>query len=558
MGNEKLMSKDYNRVSTIVIGAGVAGLAAAITLKKRNPNTDICVVDKSHTPGGHNLSGAAVEAEAIEEFFNMALPEWRDNEAVRDILAQKIDRDLVYNFLNKKLKISMALPIKIANMLNLGPGKMVHTGDYLISISRLTVLMCTIAAEMGIEIMHGFAVKEVIYKDGAALGITIGEQGLDSSGDKQPNYIADEEVYADAIVLAEGCDGLVTEDFVQKTGMTRGAEQLYSLGVKELIRVNDKQYADFGAGTSIHAMGYPIFSIPKGPYVFGGGVMYAMGENHIAIVMITALDWKDCDFNPQDALRHFKDIPFVHQYIEGGTIVEAGAKMIPEGGWLAIARDVQTGSIGKGNVVLVGDCAGFVDMQKIKGIHNAIRSGMLAGEAIADNLDNTDNIAVEYTQRINESCIAKEMKAASNYRQTIAKFGMILGFPLSVIGNLLPNWKIEPDYQTMKQTRYRFKHRKEFDKSTFTAMARTQHREDQPCHLVIQDPTICREKCDEKFASPCIAFCPAGVYESIDGVTRPANPSNCLHCKTCQRKCPYDNIRWTIPEGAGGPEYKNM
>jgi electron-transferring-flavoprotein dehydrogenase len=555
---ENIKVTDYSRVSTIVVGGGPAGLAAAITLKKLKPDADICVVDKAHAPGNHNLSGAAVEPEILEEFLDFAMPQWRQDESVQSVFERRIDKDLICFFLNEKHKISMSLPLKIANMLKLGLGSMVHKDDYMISISKLAELMCRIASDSGVEVIHGFSVRDIIYENGKASGVIIGEQGRSRDGEKQPNYLPPEKIYAESIVLAEGCDGLVTETFVEKAALARERYQLYSIGVKEVIRVNDEQYQAFGSGTCLHAMGYPIFSIIKGPRIFGGGVMYAMDKNHIAVGMITALDWKDCNFNPQDALTHFKNIPYVHQYIADGVVAEAGAKMIPEGGWLAVPRDPETGSIGKGNVILAGDSAGFVNMQKIKGIHNAIKSGMLAGKAIAEKYRQPASAASEYTKLVEESCLAKEMKTARNYRQTIAKFGMILGLPLSVIGNILPKWKIEPDYKAMRETKYRFKHYKEFDKDTFTALASTQHREEEPCHLQIKDPKICMEKCDPRFGSPCITFCPAGVYENIAGQTKPANPSNCLHCKTCQRKCPYDNIRWVTPEGGGGPRYTNM
>ncbi len=196
-------------------------------------------------------------------------------------------------------------------------------------------------------------------------------------------------------------------------------------------------------------------------------------------------------------------------------------------------------------------------MQQIKGLHNAIDSGVIAAAAVSKNLNNPSNIARDYTELFENSRMENELKAARNFRQTIAKFGPSIGFPLSVISSLLPRFDIEEDYRTMRPRKYRFKPARDFDKAQFTALAHTHHREDQPCHLIIKDPLPCRE-CKNKFSQPCITFCPAGVYESIEGIAQPANPSNCLHCKTCQRKCPYDNIRWTAPEPPGGPNYKNM
>jgi electron-transferring-flavoprotein dehydrogenase len=197
-------------------------------------------------------------------------------------------------------------------------------------------------------------------------------------------------------------------------------------------------------------------------------------------------------------------------------------------------------------------------MLKIKGLHNAIDSGTLAAKAITETLDKPRAAAARYTELIDSSNVAKEMKSAKNFRQTVAKFGPLLGMPLSVLGGLLPKFNIEEYYKAMTAARYRLKPKQQFDKDTFTAMAATEHREEQPSHLEILDSLICRTKCTPRFSSPCITFCPAGVYETVHDVVKPANPSNCLHCKTCQRKCPFDNIRWTAPEGGGGPRYKRL
>jgi electron-transferring-flavoprotein dehydrogenase len=206
----------------------------------------------------------------------------------------------------------------------------------------------------------------------------------------------------------------------------------------------------------------------------------------------------------------------------------------------------------------LGDSAGFVNMLKIKGLHNAIDSGILAAEAIVRAFNNPEAAATSYTELIKRSNVAKEMKSAKNFRQAVSKFGPLQGMPLSVLGGLLPKFEVEKDYEAMTAARYRFKPGQKFDKDTFTAMAATEHREEEPSHLTILDAEICTTKCTPVFDSPCITFCPAGVYETVHDEVKPANPSNCLHCKTCQRKCPFDNIRWTAPEGGGGPRYKRM
>jgi electron-transferring-flavoprotein dehydrogenase len=552
--------KDNNKVSVLIVGAGPAGLAAAIQLKTIKPQMDVCVIEKGADLGNHNLSGAVLEAEPLHTLLDSAVPGWRDSDAAKNVLAHKIDKDNIMFLLGKKLSFNIFFAVKLAKIFRLGFGQMIHKGDYSVSISRLTRWMGQIAKDLGAEVLTGFAAEDIIFDElsGKATGIKLVDQGLDKGGNRQPNFVEGEIVEADFVVLAEGCDGLVTEKFVEKANLQREANQLYSVGVKELIKVSSEQYNKFTSGRVVHAMGYPIWTPVIGPGMFGGGIVYAGVQDHISVGMIVGADWKYCDFNVQDALTNFKNHRFVKKFIDGGTVVEAGAKMIPEGGFYAIPREPQTGSIGKGNVMILGDSAGFVNMLKIKGLHNAIDSGIQAAKAIAETINNPKQTAIEYTELVDRSNIAKEMKSAKNFRQTVAKFGPLQGMPLSVLGGLLPKFKVEEDFEAMTVATYRLKPNQNFDKDTFTAVAATEHREEQPSHLKILDSSICRMKCTPLFNSPCITFCPAGVYETIQDEVKPANPSNCLHCKTCQRKCPFDNIRWTVPEGGGGPRYKRM
>jgi electron-transferring-flavoprotein dehydrogenase len=548
---------DY--VSVLIVGAGPAGLAAAIQLKTLKPDIDVCVIEKGPDLGNHNLSGAVLESQPLHTLLDSAVPGWQETDDARNVLASKIDKDDVI-FFTKKHSFNIFPIIKLAKLFRLNFGQMIHMGDYSVSISRLTKWLGRIAKDLGAEILTGFAAEDIIFDESAniATGVKLVDQGLDKEGNKQPNFVEGEIINADFIVLAEGCDGLVTEKFIEKANLKRQSAQLYSVGVKELIKVSSEQYNKFTAGRVVHAMGYPIWTPIIGPGMFGGGIVYAGVQEHLSVGMIVGADWKYCDFNPQDALTNFKNHKFVKQFIEGGTVVEAGAKMIPEGGYYAIPRDPQTGTIGKANVVILGDSAGFVNMLKIKGLHNAIESGMEAAKAIAKTIDNPQMLAAEYTRHIDQSNVSKEMKSAKNFRQTVAKFGPLQGMPLSVFGSLLPKFEIEKDYQAMTIARYRLKPGQNFDKDTFTAVAATEHREEQPSHLRIININICTQQCAPKFGRPCITFCPAGVYETIGDQVKPANPSNCLHCKTCQRKCPFDNIRWTAPEGGGGPRYKRM
>jgi len=549
---------NYNSVEVLVVGGGPAGLSCAIQLKLLRPQTEVCVIEKGAEPGNHNLSGAVLEREPIHTLLDAASPGWRDTDIAKDVFASKVDKDDVLFLPGKRFGINIHFAIRLAKMFGLGFGQMTHIGDYSVSISKLTRWLSQIAKQVGVEVLCGFAVADIIVNETGASAVKLVDQGLDKEGHRQPNYIEGETIEAKFIVLAEGCDGLLTEKFVDKAGLKRKVNQLYSVGIKELIKVSPEQYAKFTAGRVIHAMGYPIWTPIIGPGVFGGGIVYAGQAEHLAVGMIVGADWKYHDFNPQDALTLFKGHKRIRRFIERGTVVEAGAKMIPEGGWYAVPRDPAMGTIGKGNVLIIGDSAGFVNMLKIKGLHNAIDSGMTAAKAIADTIEMPNQSAARYTDLILKSNVAKEMKGAAAFRQTVAKFGPLQGMPLSVLGKLLPVFNVEKDYEAMTVGRYRLKPGQNFDKDTFTATAATHHREEQPSHLTILDSEVCRTKCTPKFCSPCITFCPAGVYETVGGVVKPANPSNCLHCKTCQRKCPFDNIRWTAPEGGGGPRYKRM
>lgn len=550
----------YNKTDVLIVGGGPAGLAAAIRLKYEKPELEVCVIEKGQELGNHNLSGAVLEVMALHQLLDDVRPGWMESNKAKEVLANKIEKDSITFLLGKSLSFNIFFMIKIANMLGLSLGQMMHIDDYSVSISRLTRWLGEIASELGAEVLKGFAAEDVIFNDvkGVVTGVKLIDQGLDKEGNKQPNYLAGEIVKADFVVLAEGCDGLLTENLVGKAGLERKSDQLYSVSVKELIKVNPDQYEKFTPGRVVHAMGYPLWRPVIGPAMFGGGIIYAGMKDHLSVGIIVGADWKYHDFNPQDALVRFKEHRFVEQYIKGGTVVEAGAKMIPEGGYYAIPRDPVSGSIGIGNCIIAGDSAGFVNMLKIKGLHNAIISGTKAAKAIASSISEPNEAAKQYTKLIDNSSVDKEMMSGRNYRQTIAKLGPLFGLPISVLGNLLPKFKVEKDYEVMTKAKYRFKCKHRFDKDTFTAVAATEHREDQPSHLIIIDKNICVEKCAAKFERPCITFCPAGVYETISDEVKAANPSNCLHCKTCQRKCPFDNIRWTVPEGGGGPRYQRM
>lgn len=547
-------------VSILIVGAGPAGLSAAIRARYNHPAADICVIDKASGPGQHNLSGAMLEGAALSRLLDPIDPLWRDDPKARAALPAKVEIDDILFLLGRRHTLPISRLFRMARRLKMSIGQMVHDGDDICSSSLLTEYLCEVALRLDIDVLHGFAASELTWDESSkrVTAVKLVDQGISREGTSLPNYQPGETLTPDLLILAEGADGLLTEQFIEQAGLSRAANQLYSLGIKELIQVSREQFDAFTSGRAIHTIGWPLWRPVIGPAMFGGGFVYPAGDQILAVGLIVGLDYPFPDFNPQDALTLFKAHPAIHQYVAGGTLIEAGARMIPEGGLYALPRDPQTGTLGRGNTVITGDSAGLVTMLKIKGMHNAILSGIAAGDAIIAALNEPTGFAARYTEKLDAAGVLKEMKTARAFRQVIAKLGPLIGKPLSALGGLLPKFDIAPDYQHTRTTPFPLKPEHPYDKNTFTALTRTAHREDEPSHLRIKDLKVCLNECLPKYGAPCVTFCPAGVYESIQGQPKPANPSNCVHCKTCQRKCPFDNIRWTVPEGSEGPRYKQL
>ncbi len=279
-------------MSVLIVGAGPAGLASAIQLKTEKPEIDVCVIDKAPGLGNHNLSGAVLEAEPLHTLLDSAVPGWPDSEAAKDVLTNVIDKDDIMFLLGKKLAFNISFAVEWCKAFDLGFGYMIHKGDYSVSISKLTKWMGQIAKDLGAEVLTGFAAEDIILDEsfGKAIGVKLVEQGLDKEGNKQPNYVEGEVINVNFVALAEGCDGLVTEKFVEKANLQRQSPQLYSVGVKELIKVSPEQYNKFTSSRVVHAMGYPIWTPIIGPAMFGGGIVYAGVQDHLSVGMIVGAD----------------------------------------------------------------------------------------------------------------------------------------------------------------------------------------------------------------------------------------------------------------------------
>ena len=541
--------KAQNKAGVLFIGAGPASLAGAIKLKQllnqKERNESVVVIEKADKLGQHTLSGAVFEAEVLDEL----MPGWRESEHkfVTKMLANRVERDeLVF-------LLSGGLAINIPEILV--PSPMHHKGNYIISVSEMVNWLEGVARALGVEVYTGFAAKEVVVEDNFVKGVKLGEKGLDKDGKPQSNYVPGEIIEAKVTVFGEGSLGLLSEEVVKRFSLGNSRNpQAYSVGVKEVIRLPEKN--NFGANRVIHTMGFPNKLLT--PDVFGGGTMYSLEANTVAVALILALDWRYCDLNPQQELQVFKSHRFIRGLIEGGEVVGYGAKTLPEGGYYSIPELVTNGA------VIIGDAAGLTNAKKLKGLHYAIKSGVAAAEAISGAIEHNSFSKwslKEYEDRLAESFVMKDINGARNYRQIFAKAGragVYVGAPLTFVQQCIPfRLGAKPDYEGMRKSKLGRKYDGGIDRLTDVSFSGTDHREDEPSHITFLDPKECKP-CGEKYGChPCESFCPGEVYKFED-YELGLSPSNCLHCQTCRVKCPLQNIKWEVPEGGDGPKYKVM
>jgi electron-transferring-flavoprotein dehydrogenase len=523
-------------LDVLIVGAGPGGLATAIKLKRlaeaSGQGLSMAVIEKASQPGYHNLSGAVVDPAPLDELT----PGWREDRQLAKRIST-VEQDDIYFLLGSR---AIKVPEVVA------PSAMDHRADVIVSISRLVGYLASVSESEGIEVYSGFSARELIVEDGAVRGVRLGEVGLDADGGHMPNYRPAEEIRARVTVLADGTRGVLSEQLRDHFGAGQNP-QVYSLGIKAVMQFKDEHR--FGAGHVAHFLGYPL---PQD--VFGGGFLYATDAHTVSVGLIMALDWKYGDLNPQKELERFRQHPFVARQIEGGVTIASGARTIPEGGYYAIGKVMVPGAL------VVGDGAGFVNMEKIKGIHNAMWSGMAAAETIAEGLASAGAGVVElrgYQDRLEANGLLPEMRHARNYRQAF-KWGLYVGTPLSQISHLLPlRLGMGPDREgTAAGARLEREDPGGLDGATFVSLTGAMHREDEAAHMAIVDPTRCL-RCADAYAASCQSFCPGQVYR-WDGDKVVLSPSNCLHCMTCAVKCPLDNITWQPPEGGEGPRFAQM
>ena len=551
----------------VIVGGGPAGMACALRLSqlidKHNADhpdsqlskENIYVLEKSREIGQHCLSGALLDPRSMREL----LPGWEKEAPIE----AEVSKESVY-FMSESGKFK--LPIT--------PPPLRDHGNYVISLNRFVKWLGSKVEETGITVFTGFAGSELLYEGNRVAGVRTDDKGVDKRNEKKSNFEPGYDLKAKITILAEGPRGSLTKDLVNRFELGKDRNpQTYGVGVKELWELPAGRIA---AGEVIYTMGWPLTTKE-----YGGAWIYGGKNNVVSLGFVTGLDYPDPRLDPQRVLQDFKTHPFVKKLLEGGKMIRYGAKSLPYGGWWAIPPVAGDGWM------ILGDSAGFLNSQRLKGIHLAIKSGMLAAETVFEALKKSDTSAAvlaDFQQRVESSWIREELWKVRNFHQGFEHgfwSGMFhAGLQQFTGGRGLRNrYVAKAGYQMMKPLAqlpadggaeahllgsYKGDGKVTFDKLTDLYHSGTKHEEDQPAHLVIHDTNICEERCVKEFGGPCQHFCPANVYELVDdssaanGKRISLNPSNCVHCKTCDIQDPYQIITWVPPEGGGGPNYDGM
>jgi electron-transferring-flavoprotein dehydrogenase len=526
----------------VVVGAGPAGLAAAIRLKQLNPETSVCIVEKGAEVGAHILSGAVIEPRALDEL----LPEWRAEGAPLATPARE-DR-----FLYLTATRAFRLPT---------PPQMHNDGNFIGSLGDLCRWLGARAEALGVEIYPGFAAADLIEEDGRICGIVTGEMGRRRDGAPGPNFQPGMELRAAYTLFAEGCRGSLTKRLLERFALREGrAPQTYALGCKELWEVAKEKHRP---GAVLHTIGWPLDAA-----TYGGSFLYHWGENLVSYGFVVGLDYRNPYLAPFEEMQRFKTHPAIRDTFANGRRIAYGARALSEGGWQSLPKLSFPGGC------LIGDAAGFLNVPKIKGTHAAMKSGMLAAEAVAEALAGARGPEpAGYEAQLRASWLGEELRAVRNIRPGFAKFGLYGGLLNAALDTYVLRgrapWTLahpHPDHEGLKEaaTVPPIAYPKPdgvltFDRLASVFISNTNHEEDQPGHLRLRDPARAIAVNWERYKSPETRYCPAGVYEIVGAESgQPSlqiNAQNCVHCKTCDIKDPTQNIDWVPPEGGGGPVY---
>ena len=533
-----MSERDVMEYDVVTVGAGPAGLAFAIRLKQLKPEMSVCVIEKASTIGAHILSGAVIEPAPLDEL----LPNWRASPPPICVPAGKDE----FWFLTKTG--GFKFPIL--------PPQMNNHGNFIVSLGAMCAWLAPQAEALGVEIYPGFAASELLFDEhNAVAGVRIGDMGVAKDGSHKPGYTQGIDIKAKITVLGEGARGHLSKQLVRKYDLDRDCDpQSYSIGIKELWQVKP---GICEPGKIVHTMGWPADS-----KIYGGSFLYHLDKDRIALGYVSGLDYQDPNYQPYEAFQQWKNHSSVKSLLEGGTILSAGARAIVSGGFQSLPKLEMPGAL------LIGDAAGLLNVPKIKGTHQAIRSGMLAAEHIAAH-----GSSEGWDAALRGSAVMKELKKVRNFKPGFKKgrlFGLINSAWETVTAGFSP-WTlpVSADYSSLQKLDVAEQPKRDYIERTLAPrdrlagvyFAATEHDEDQPVHLRVSDTDICITTCATEYGNPCTRFCPAGVYEIVNDDSGPRlqiNAANCVHCKTCDIKDPYQIIHWVTPEGGAGPNYQNL
>jgi electron-transferring-flavoprotein dehydrogenase len=554
------VQREQLEADVLIVGAGPAGLSCALHLanliKKHNEAgakpelsaENIYVLEKGREIGAHQLSGAIMNPKALAELvpdFEKSAPL---DSPVTDSAALLFTEGSSFRF-----------PIT--------PPPFQNKGNYVVSLNKIVKWLGGLVEAAGVNVFKEFGGAELVYDGQGVAGVITEDKGLDKNGKPKDNYTPGYELRAKVTVLAEGTRGSLTKKLVAEKKLDNINPQSYGIGIKELW---DVQSGRIAPGYVAHTLGWPVSMD-----MYGGGWIYGLANNRVSIGLVLALEYADPQFDPHAAFQRWKTHPFVRKILDGGKLVRYGAKSLPYGGWYAMPRNTVDGAL------IIGDSGSFLDSQRLKGIHLAMKSGMLAAETIFEALKNGDTSTKtlgKFQERVEKSYVRDEMWKVRNFHQSF-QHGMLGGFVHTALQQitggrgLVDPMCAEAGYKHYKkldgskrstdaEQRFKGDGKLTFDRLTDVYHSGTRHNDDQPSHLHVADFNICATKCVEEYGNPCQYFCPAAVYEMAKepsgGLKLKINFANCVHCKTCDIADPYQIIDWVVPEGGGGPNYEGM